>query len=55
MRIVLDKKNRLYVLENPIPNAPGQDVEEKRNEHQRHIDDDEQTACMMLANIQPEF
>ena len=37
-----------YVLENLIPNAPADDAEEKiRNEHQRHVDDDEQTVCVM--------
>jgi hypothetical protein len=46
----------LYVLENPIQNTPIEDVDEKvRNEHQRRVDDDEQAACVMLANMSPEL
>jgi len=42
VRIVFKQEKRLYVLENPIPNAPIKDVEkEVRNEHQRHVNDDE--------------
>jgi hypothetical protein len=42
VRIVFKQEKRLYVLENPIPNAPINDVEkEVRNEHQRHVNDDE--------------
>jgi hypothetical protein len=35
-------RKKLYVLENPITNAPIEDAEEKvKNEHQHHVDDDE--------------
>jgi hypothetical protein len=48
VKIVLKQEKRLYVLENPIPNAPIEDVEEEvMNEHQRHVDDDEQATCLM--------
>jgi len=34
VRIVLKLENRLYVLENRIPNVPAKDAEEEvRNEH----------------------
>jgi hypothetical protein len=52
MRIIINQEKRMYILENPILNAPSEDVgEEVRNEHQRHVDDDEQTTCVMLAII----
>ena len=45
------KKKKLYILENPISNARAKDVEEEvRNEHQHHVNDDEQTTCVMLAS-----
>jgi hypothetical protein len=48
VRIVFKQEKRLYVLENPIPNAPAEDTkEEVRNEHQCHIDDDEHATFMM--------
>jgi hypothetical protein len=46
----------LYILENPISNALAKDAEEEvRNEHQHNVDDDEQTACVMLASMSPEL
>jgi hypothetical protein len=46
----------LYILENPISNALAKDAEEEvRNEHQRHVDDDEQTACVILASMSPKL
>jgi hypothetical protein len=52
VRIVLKQEKRLYVLENSIPNASTENAEEKvRNEHQRHVDDNEQNTCVMLASI----
>jgi hypothetical protein len=39
----------MYVLENQIPNAHAKDTEEEvRNEHQRHVDDDEQIIILKL-------
>ena len=56
MRIVLEQKKRLYVLENSIPNASIEDTEEEvRNEHQRHVNDDEQNTYVMLASISLEL
>jgi hypothetical protein len=56
VKIVLKQEKRLYVLENPIPNAPIEDVEEEvMNEHQRHVDDDEQNIRVILASISLEF
>jgi len=50
------RKKKLYILENPISNALAKDAEEEvRNEHQRNVDDDEQTACVMLASMSPEL
>jgi hypothetical protein len=46
----------LYVLENLIPLASNDDVDEEvRNEYQCHIHDDEHVACVMLASITPEL
>ena len=43
VRIVLKQEKRLHVLENPIPNTHVEDAEEEvRNEHQRHVDDDDE-------------
>jgi hypothetical protein len=56
VRIILKQEKKLYVLENPVPNAPAKDVEEEvRNEHQRHVNDDEQAAYVMLASMSPEL
>ena len=56
MRIVLKLEKRLYVLENPIPNSPTEDVKEDvRNEHHCQVDDNEQVACVMLASISPKL
>jgi hypothetical protein len=56
VRIVLKQEKRLYVLENSIPNSSTEDAEEKvRNGHQRHVDDNEQAACVMLVSMSPEF
>jgi hypothetical protein len=42
VRIVFKQEKKLYVLENPILNVLIKDVEkEVRNEHQRHVNDDE--------------
>jgi hypothetical protein len=47
--IILKQKKRLYVLENQISNAHAKDAEEEvRNEHQRHVDDDEQITILKL-------
>ena len=49
VRIILKQKKRLYVLENQISNAHAKDAEEEvRNEHQRHVDDDEQITILKL-------
>ena len=56
MRIVLEQKKRLYVLENSIPNSSSEDTEEKvRNGHQCHVDDNKHVVCVMLASMSPEF
>jgi hypothetical protein len=45
-----------FFLENLNSNAHVEDAEEEvRNEYQRHVDDDEHTACMMLSNISPKL
>jgi len=42
MRIIIKQEKMMCILENPILNAPSEDVgEEVKNEHQRHVDDDE--------------
>jgi hypothetical protein len=46
----------LYVLENPILNAPAEDAEEEvMNEYQCYVDIDEQIVCVMLASISSEL
>jgi len=41
---------------NPIPNAPVADIKEKvRNEHQRHVDDDEHATYVTLTSMSPEL
>jgi len=41
---------------NPIPNAPVADIKEKvRNEHQRHVDDDEYATYVTLTSMSPEL
>jgi len=53
---VIRLPKRLYILENPIPNTPTGDVEEEvRNKHQHRVDEDEQTACVMLASMSPKL
>ena len=52
VRIILKYEKTLYVLENPIPNVPIEDViEEVRNKHQRYVDNKEHVACVMLVSI----
>ena len=42
----------MYVLENPILNIVFKDVEEKvKNEHECHVDDDEQIVYVVLASM----
>ena len=56
VKIILNQKLMLYVLENLIPLASNDDVDEEvRNEYQCHINDDEHVACVMLASITPEL
>jgi hypothetical protein len=46
----------LYVLENPILNAPAEDAEEEvMNEYQCYVDIDEQIICVMLTSISSEL
>ena len=56
MRIVLKQEKILCVLKNPIPNVLTEDAKiEVRKKHQRHVDDDEQVACVMLTCMSPEL
>jgi ATP-dependent DNA ligase len=56
VRIILKKKKRLYVLENSVPIVIAENAEEEvRNELQRHVDDNEHVACVMLASMSPKL
>jgi hypothetical protein len=56
IRIVLKQERELYILENPILFALHKDVDEEvMNVYQRHIDDNEQAAYVMLASMTPEL
>jgi hypothetical protein len=49
-------KKAVFFFENLNSNAHVEDAkEEVRNEYQRHVDDNEHTACMMLASISPKL
>jgi hypothetical protein len=48
VRDVLKQEKMLYALENLILNAPAKDAEEEvRNEHEHHVNNDEQVACVI--------
>ena len=56
VKIILKQEKKLYIFENPVPNAPAKDVEEEvRNEHQRHVNDNDQAVYVMLASMSPEL
>ncbi|WJX51342.1 hypothetical protein P8452_37547 [Trifolium repens] len=57
LRIVLKHDNKLYVLEEPLPaeepasNAP----KAERDAYKKHVEDDNETACLMLATMNSEL
>ena len=56
LRIVLKAEKLAYVLNEPLPNPPADDVsEEVQKAYKKHIDDDEMARCIMLASMSHEL
>ncbi|XP_058784557.1 uncharacterized protein LOC131659370 [Vicia villosa] len=57
LRIVLKHDKKLYVLETPVPEEepPSFSPKEKRDAYTKHVDDANETACLMLATMNSEF
>jgi len=52
MRIVLTHEKKLYVLDEPIPEAPPAGAPAaQRNAHTRHVNDSMEVSCIMLATM----
>jgi hypothetical protein len=57
LRIVLKHDRKLYVLEKlvpeeePLSSAP----KEERDDYEKHVDDANETACLMLATMNSEL
>ncbi|KAG8633850.1 hypothetical protein MANES_18G141009v8 [Manihot esculenta] len=52
LRIILKQENRLYVLNQGIPDVPDENAsDDVKDKYDRHIDDDMQATCVMLASI----
>jgi len=56
LRIVLKQERRLYVFESHIPRVSNEDaLIEVKTKYHRHIDDDEQATCVILASMSPKL
>ncbi|XP_017972605.1 PREDICTED: uncharacterized protein LOC108661951 [Theobroma cacao] len=56
LKIVLKQEKKSYVFDTPIPPIPATDAKvEDKEAYQRHKDDDDQAACVMLASMIPEL
>jgi len=56
MRIVLTHEKKLYVLDEPIPEAPPAGASAAiKNAHTRHVNDSVEVSCIMLATMTPEL
>ncbi|XP_017979893.1 PREDICTED: uncharacterized protein LOC108662814 [Theobroma cacao] len=56
LKIVLKQEKKSYVLDTPIPPVPATDASaEDKEAYQRHKDDGDQAACVMLASMTPEL
>jgi len=56
MRIVLTHEKKLYVLDEPLPEAPlARAPAAQRNAYNRHLNDFVEVSCIMLATMTPEL
>jgi len=56
MRIVVTHEKKLYVLDEPIPEAPPAGAfAARRNAQTRHVNDSVEVSCIMLATMTPEL
>ncbi|KAI5434088.1 hypothetical protein KIW84_021088 [Lathyrus oleraceus] len=57
MRIVLKHDKKLYVLEKPVPEEepPSSAPKAERDAYKKHVDDANETACLMLATMNSEL
>ncbi|KAI5407515.1 hypothetical protein KIW84_053681 [Lathyrus oleraceus] len=53
LRIVLKHDKKLYVLEKPVPEEepPSSAPKAERDAYKKHVDDANETACLMLATM----
>ncbi|KAI5426663.1 hypothetical protein KIW84_032190 [Lathyrus oleraceus] len=56
-RIVLKHDKKLYVLEKPVPEEepPSSAPKAERDSYEKHVDDANETACLMLATMNSEL
>ena len=56
LRIVLRKERKLYVIDVPRPEPLSEGASRaEQNVYQKHIDDDTDVTCLMLATMCPEL
>ena len=56
MSIVLKQEKKLYVLENPVPEAPARNASQLvRDAFKKHEDDALDAGCLMLITMEPEL
>lgn len=56
LKIVLRHENIVYVLDNPIPDAPPDEADQAvKDVFWKHVDDSENVCCLMLASMSIEL
>ncbi|KAK2421692.1 secreted RxLR effector protein [Trifolium repens] len=56
LRIVLKHDNKLYALEEPVPDEPANNAPRAEKEaYKKHVDDANEVACLMLATMNSEL
>ena len=55
LKIVLRAENKLYVLEEQIPEEPTTATGNARRAYDKHLDDSVKVSCLMLASMIPEL
>ncbi|KAI5438025.1 hypothetical protein KIW84_023949 [Lathyrus oleraceus] len=57
MRIILKHDKKLYVLETPVPEEepPSSAPKAERDAYKKHVDDANETSCLMLATMNSEL
>jgi len=55
LKIVLKAENKLYVLEEPVPDEPLNQNGNPYKAYARHFDDSVKVSCLMLASMIPEL